>query len=35
MGKRAALSLLVCGISATAAVNLLMYILPQMESSIL
>lgn len=35
MGRRAALSLLVCGVSATAAVNLLMYILPQMESSIL
>lgn len=35
MGKRAALSLLVCGGSATGAVNLLMYLLPQMKSSIL
>ncbi len=35
MGTKAALSLLVCCISATAAANLLLYILSQMESSIL
>ncbi|MBQ2955152.1 MAG: DMT family transporter [Clostridia bacterium] len=35
MGKKAALHLLICCASATAAANLLMYILTQMEASIL